>query len=225
MQITMSNFKLSMEQSPELEELLRSRGTVIHVPAKRVFCKIGDDLKGVYYIAKGRTSHYIISAEGTEKMLYTLSKGWFFGDTCCTLNKTTSLMSKANVDTTLYWITQDVFEELLASNAMFRHAMMTNNALKTLTMRHEIENITFSSCKERLTKLFFAAVDTSHLIDGSWYGLHVHYSHNDLSVIIGSSRITITKTINELCDEGVIRLLNRRIQVSAACLQQTVNTL
>ena len=37
MQITMSNFKLSMEQSPELEDLLKSRGTVIHVPAKRTF--------------------------------------------------------------------------------------------------------------------------------------------------------------------------------------------
>ena len=117
MQITMSNFKLSMEQSPELEELLRSCGTVIHVPARKTFCKIGDDLKGVYYIAKGRTSHYIISAEGTEKMLYTLSKGWFFGDTCCTLGKTSSLMSRANVDTTLYWITQETFETLLGGIA------------------------------------------------------------------------------------------------------------
>lgn len=225
MQITMSNFKLSMEQSPELEDLLKSRGTVIHVPAKRTFCEIGDNLNGVYYIAKGRTSHYIISAEGTEKMLYTLSKGWFFGDTCCTLGKTTSLMSKANVDTTLYWITAETFEELLASSSMFRHAIMTNNALKTLTMRHEIENITFSSCRDRLTKLFCAAVDTSKLIDGGWYGLHVHYSHNDLSVIIGSSRITITKTINELCDEGVIRLLNRRIQVSAACINQNMTNI
>lgn len=219
----MSNFKLSMEQSPELEELLKSRGSVIHVPAKKTFCKIGDDLNGVYYIAKGRTSHYIMSAEGTEKMLYTLSKGWFFGDTCCTLHKTTSLMSRANVDTTLYWITQETFETLLAENTMFRRAIMTNNALKTMTMRHEIENITFSSCKDRLTKLFCAAVDTSQLIDGSWYSLHVHYSHADLSVIIGSSRITITKTINELCEEGVIRLLNRRIQISASYLESADN--
>lgn len=222
MQFTTSNFKFSIEQSSELEELIRRHARVIHLPAKTVFCSIGDPLEGVYYIAKGRTSHYIVSAEGTEKMLYTLSCGWFFGETACTLGHTSSLISKTNTETTLYLLSIDTFQSLMGESAMFRQALMTSNALKTLTMRHEIENITFYSCKDRLTKLFCTTVDKSKLIDGCWYGLHVRYTHADLSVIIGSSRITITKMINELCAEGSIRLVNRKIQVHADYYDQYI---
>ena len=215
MQFTTSNFKFSIEHSPELEELILQHAKVIRLPAKTVFCNIGDSLNGVYYIAKGRTSHYIVSPEGTEKMLYTLSCGWFFGETSCTLGRTSSLISKTNTDTTLYFLSVDTFQTLMGESALFRQALMTSNALKTLTMRHEIENITFYSCKDRLAKLFCTTADKSKLIDGCWYGLHVRYTHADLSVIIGSSRITITKMITELCEEGSIRLVNRKIQIHA----------
>lgn len=215
MQFTMSNFKFSIQQSPELEALIMRHAKVIHLPAKTVFCNIGDPLEGVYYIAEGRTSHYIVSPEGTEKMLYTLSRGWFFGETACTLGHTSSLISKTNTETTLYLLSVDDYQKLMGESILFRQALMTSNALKTLTMRHEIENITFYSCKDRLTKLFLTTVDKSRRIDGCWYGLHVRYTHADLSVIIGSSRITITKMINELCEDGVIRLVNRKIQVHA----------
>ena len=220
MQFTMSNFKFSIEQSPELEALIRSCAQVIELPARTVFCNIGGQLDGVFYIAKGRTSHYIVSEEGTEKMLYTLSRGWFFGETACTLNKNSSLISKTNSECTLYKISKQTFDSLMAQSDLFRHALMTSNALKTLTMRHEIENITFYSCKDRLIKLLCTTADKARCIDGNWYGLHVQYTHSDLSVIIGSSRITITKMINELCEEGVIRLVNRKMQVNAGYYQQ-----
>ena len=89
------------------------------------------------------------------------------------------------------------------------------SAKKTLIMRHEIENITFNSYRDRLIKLFLVAADRTRLIDGQWYDQRVHYSQSDLSVIIGSSRITVSKLLWELCDEGVIRMLNRRIQINA----------
>ena len=52
------------------------------------------------------------------------------------------------------------------------------------------------------------------LIDGGWYKLKVHYTQYELSTIIGGARVTISKLINELCDEGFIRMLNRNVQVN-----------
>ena len=98
---------------------------------------------------------------------------------------------------------------------MFRDAILQDNAKKMLIMRHEIENITFNSYKDRLIKLFLVAADRSVLVDGGWYNQRVHYTQSDLSTIIGSSRITVSKLMGELCDEGAIRMLNRRVQVSA----------
>ena len=84
-----------------------------------------------------------------------------------------------------------------------------------LIMRHEIENLIFNSCKDRLKRLFFFTADTSRLMEGEWYNLKIHYTQYELSTIVGGARVTISKLINELCSEGFIRLLNRSIQINA----------
>ena len=49
--------------------------------------------QGVYYIAEGRTRHYMMAGDGTEKILYTLSAGWFYGETPVSLQEPTGLFS------------------------------------------------------------------------------------------------------------------------------------
>jgi len=82
-------------------------------------------------------------------------------------------------------------------------------------MRHEIENLSFNSCKSRLRRLFCSIADTSRLIEGRWYNLKVSYTQYELSTIVGGARVTVSKLINELCTEGFIRMLNRNIELNA----------
>ena len=88
-----------------------------------------------------------------------------------------------------------------------------DNAKKMLIMRHGFKSITFSTYKERLLKLFRMAADRSQLVDGRWYNQQIQYTQNDVSIIIISSRITVSKPLNKSCEEGIIRMLNRRIQI------------
>lgn len=215
MVFTFSNFTVPAEISRELERIIQQNGTVYHLAPKAVFCGIGELLGGVYYIASGRTSHYIIGRDGGEKLLYSLSEGWFFGELSNILERPSTLTSRADTKTTLYKLDSNTFRRLINDSPTFREAILLDDAKKMLIMRHEIESITFSSYKERLLKLFLAAADRSALVDGQWYDQKVQYTQSDLSVIIGSSRITVSKLLKELCDEGAIRMLNRRIQVNA----------
>ena len=210
-----SSFTLPNEVSSELECFIKEHSSILHLAPKTVFCKIGERIEAVYYIAEGRTSHYIIGQNGGEKLLYTLSKGWFFGEAVNFLNEPSTVISKTDTPTTLYRLDHHTFLRLTDESPLFRRIVLMESAKKTLIMRHEIENITFHSYRDRLIKLFLVAADRSALIDGQWYNQRVSYSQNDLSVIIGSSRITVSKLLGELCDEGVIRMLNRKIQVNA----------
>ena len=91
-----------------------------------------------------------------------------------------------------------------------------------LIMSHEIESLAFNSCKDRLKRLFCSTADTSCLLENKWYNLKVHYTQQELSAIIGSSRITISKTIKELCNEDFIRILNRNTQINAAAYNKVM---
>ena len=215
MQLDKSSFTRPNTRSKVLEDLIREHSTSVVYPAKRVFLEPGMEPQGVYYIAEGRTRHYMVGSDGTEKILYTLSSGWFYGETPCSLQEPTGLFSQAEVKTQIYIIPRYTYEELIDTNKMFRDAILENYSNKMLIMRHEIENLTFNSCKDRLKRLFCSTADTDNLIEGSWYSLKVYYTQYELSTIIGGARVTISKLINELCDEGFIRLLNRNAQVNA----------
>lgn len=204
----------------ELEALLAQYATVLEYPAKKVFHEPGDTLDGVYYVAEGRTRHYIIGVDGSEKVLYTLSPGWFYGETPCDLNEPTGLYSKTEVKSRLMHIPVDRYEELINSNELFRKAILLSYAKKLRILRQEIENLVFSSCKERLKRLYCTTADTSRAVDGQWYGMKVNYTQYEISAIVSGARVTVSKLINELCAEGFIRVVNRQTQINIRAYEE-----
>ena len=78
----------------------------------------------VYYIITGRTRHYMIGTDGTEKILYTLSDGWFYGETPLSLRESTGLFSQAEVETRVRIIPYQDYEILLDTNKVFREAFL-----------------------------------------------------------------------------------------------------
>ena len=61
------------ETQKDLEKLIQERSTILTYPAKKVFLEPGMILDGVYYVASGRTCHYMMSLDGTDS-IYTGSR-------------------------------------------------------------------------------------------------------------------------------------------------------
>lgn len=200
---------------PELDRIVTTAGQQLVFPPKHIFSMPGEDLGGIYYVQKGRVRHYMDNEEGGVKILYTLTPGWFFGETPFFLRLHTSLYSQTETKAVLYKLSTEKVQELLDQNARFREALFRCCSHKTLILRHEVANLTFNSCKSRLKRLFCAMVDTENITDPGWYNLKIHYTHEELGEIVGGARVTISRQLTELCGEGFIRIINRRTQVNA----------
>lgn len=202
-------------ENSSLLEIVRKYGKKVTYPAKKLFLEPGMVLDGIYYICEGRTRHYMVDMEGREKVLYTLTAGWFYGETPCSLQEPTGLYSKTELKTIMYKVSREHYEELLDSEKIFRDAVLKSYASKMLILRHEIENITFYSCKNRLMRVLCSTADTTGKAEGNWYDLRMNYTQYELSIIVGGARVNISKLLNEMCGEGTIRMLNRNIQLNA----------
>jgi len=201
--------------NPDLEKVIERYAKLYSYPAKYSFGSPGETMEGIYYIKEGRTTHYMLNYDGIEKNLYTLTKGWFFGETPHLLNTKTGLYSRTEVPSQLYQIKHENVNYLLDNNHLFRQAVLQCQANKLLILRCEIENLCFNTCKERLLRILYASVDLENSIDPQWYDLKMRYTHLQLGEMIGAARVTISKLIQKLCDENFIRILNRKIQVNS----------
>lgn len=209
---------------PELDRLITAEGQQLVFPPKHIFSMPGEELGGLFYVQKGRVKHYMDNAEGGVKILYTLSPGWFFGETVLFLQTRTSLYSQTETKAVIYKLPQETSKRLMNESALFRDALLRCWAHKTLILRHEIANLTFNSCKSRLKRLFCSMVDTENVTDPGWYNLKVHYTHGELGEIVGGARVTISRQLTELCAEGFIRIINRHTQVNAERYQRCMES-
>jgi len=66
---------------PAIDQLLAPFSEKVTYPAKQTFCMPGKKLDFIYFIKSGRTKHYMVNADGSTKLIYTLTAGWFFGET------------------------------------------------------------------------------------------------------------------------------------------------
>jgi len=211
-----SSYTFPLEKDPELEGLMHKHSRVYSLPQKTKFLEYGDSLDGVYYVCEGRTKHYILGEDGAEKFLYTLSAGWFFGETPLMLHEPTGLISETMEPSVLWKIPYSVYYTLIDESRLFRTAVMNCMSRKLLILRHEIENLVFYPCKQRIMQLLCSTVNTDSLHENAWYDLYTHYTQYEISTIVGSARVTTSKLINEFCNSGYIRILIRKIQVAKA---------
>lgn len=206
----------------EVEQALDPVVTKLTVPAKTVLLSPNDDLPGIYYIHSGSTRHYTISMDGIEKIMYVLSRGWFFGEPSFFMQVKTGLYCTAETDVELWLLQKSKASEVFEKFSIIRETMFQCLTYKVLFLRHETESLCFNSCEERLLRTICMATDQSELIDQKWYGLKIQYTHYELGILIGSVRVTVSRLLNKLCSEDILRLVNHKIQINAKAYQECV---
>lgn len=198
----------------QMDKLICKNSIKNEYPSKHTFLMPGDKMNYIYYLKQGQTKHYMINSDGAEKILYKLTPGWFYGETAFFLDNPTGLYSQTETDSVLYKIKGELCRKLFEENKLFAESILKCCCSKLLILRYEVESLTFNSCKDRIKRFYCASVDKNSINDGSWYNIKVQSTHYEIGIIIGAARVTVSKLINELCEEGFIRVINRNVEVN-----------
>ena len=202
------------EDTARIEAILSECGKIIEYQPREVIANLQEDFTHIYFIKSGRTSH-VISDENNEKLLYQLTPGWIFGSMCPGSLPEDNITVYAQERTVVCRVPHKDYLSLLMSDPEFSSYCLTLLGRLHSYLASEIGNLSFNSCKTRLMRIYCAQVDERKLSDdGKWYCLDGKLTHSELATTVGSARVTISKLINELCDDGFLRLINRRAQVN-----------
>lgn len=225
MDINVFNLHFKERVNTELEDLLAKRAEILRIPHKTTFLHQYEDFHSLYFIRKGTTCHYMLDETGVEKILYTLNRGWFFGDIAAILNiNYTSLSSFAEEDTIIYKLSSVQFRELMDTSKVFRDSLMSCICYKLILLRYEIENLVFNSTRNRLIRYLCMNVDETDIEDGKWLSQKSRKTHYEIGIVIGATRVSVSRLISDLRNEGIIRIVNNGIQISKDFYAETVES-
>ena len=197
---------LNDEDLKALEEMTR----VEKVKRRQPIYLPGDVADTVYLLKAGRVKISRVSEDGKEFTLAVLEPGEVFGD----LEETTrDTVAEALEDVSIYVLLRKDFEEMLRKtpDMMFEWTRHIGSRLRKIESR--IEDLVFRDVPTRLARLLRELSRESGKPVGDGVRLHFRITHQELANLIGSTRETVSATLNNFKRQGLIQQDYRSITI------------
>ncbi|WP_040191872.1 Crp/Fnr family transcriptional regulator [Clostridium culturomicium] len=165
-------------------------------------------------VTEGRLKICIYTKSGLEKILFFLNPGEIYGE---------ESLFYPHIDitpvpleaTTISFIDNEVLQNYLISHPMdYRYlfqSILRKYQISLFQMGDLLKRSPKAQICSALSRLMAQRSTTNSSID--FYELDVYLTHEVLGNIIGCSRVTVTRVLNELKAEGIIDTSNRRIKI------------
>jgi CRP/FNR family cyclic AMP-dependent transcriptional regulator len=167
-----------------------------------------------YLIRRGRVKISRLSSDGREITLCLCYSGDFFGEEALVSETPRACQAQALDDCTLYALPSVLLQRLMREEAPFAVALACLMGERREQVEDQVEDLAFRDVGGRLARLLIslAAKQGMSQPDGHTL-LNTRLTHQELANCVGTTRETLTLTIDRFKADGWIRLEGRMIAI------------
>lgn len=163
----------------------------------------GASSEAIYFIVKGRIKISRVTYDGNEIILCMRSSGDIFCPVPV-LDLGKQLGSAiAMTDGTLFWIEKEVFTELCTKYPDLLALVQGDCLFEVRRLLGRMESYAFRSIRERLAQALLEILEHNESQD--ILGNTIQMKQSDLAGIVGSSRESISRTLSQFEDQGILK--------------------
>lgn len=166
-------------------------------------------------VTKGKLKICIYTKSGLEKILFFLNPGEIYGEESL-FYPHIDITPVPMEETTISFIDNEVLQKYLVANPLdYRYlfqSILRKYQISLFQMGDLLKRSPKSQICSALSRLAAQRHDTNKDSEVS-YEFDVYLTHEVLGNIIGCSRVTVTRVLNDLKAEGIIDTSNRRIKI------------
>ena len=165
----------------------------------------GDPGDALFIVVSGSVKILVASPEGEEAIIATVHPGEFFGEIALLDGAERSATAVALEPAELDTLARTPFLELIDTQAGVRLAVLAGLAGELRRLTRHVEELHFLALPGRLAmRLVELAREAAR--PGPGAELSWHYTQSDLASMIGGSRQSVNRLLNELASEGLLRV-------------------
>jgi len=159
----------------------------------------------MYLVAGGRVRIINYNEEGDEVVRAILSRGEMFGELALLgENKRTEIAEAMENDTIVCPVAIDQVYDLMKDNHEFTFQIYKWIGWRLKKLERRVDNLVFKDVRARLMDFIKDLAVERGEKKGGTVEIENFYTHKNIANLIGTSRQTVTTTLNELRDEGLI---------------------
>ena len=201
----LSAMKILQDLSREEMLAIERATTMINCNAGRVFYTPGETGEVLFLLKKGRVQIYSLSPEGRKLTIKILEPGTFFGEMSILGQGMHNTFAEALDDCLICVMSRQDVKRLLLSNPRVAARICEELASRVMETERRLEEFVFKDLEARVAALLVGLAGEGSEVIG--------YSHQDLADLLGVYRETVTHTLGQLKDRGLIDIQRKRIKL------------
>ncbi len=206
----LKNFLLFSEMDKKaLKEISSLLETKIYLNNYTIFFE-GEAGSKVFFLREGRVKVIKSNQSGDEQILEIIQPGEVFGEVVLfgvdNYPATTRTMGKVKVDL----LTRDKFKNYFKDNSDIGWGMLKVMARKLARSQHKIENLGLRKTRGRVANLL---IDMLSDFGDSERNVILNLNQQELADLIGTSRETVSRTLNQFKREGMIKIKGNKLTI------------
>jgi len=191
---------------------LSKLGKLKEFPKNKIIEVPGTDFIAI--VVEGKIKQTLYSIKGLEKVLYILQPGEIFGEmdyfSCGKNNMITKTMAKSVVSI----VEREILEKRLMENSNLYRYFLHSVTRKFRIVMLQMADMTFNDSIGRIANTLLRLSSQQGINVDNKLVINIPLTQQDLANLIGCSRITVTRGLNELRDRNIIDIENRKIIIN-----------
>lgn len=190
----------------EIEKAFEDKDIMDYKSGATIYCE-GNISNHIFYILQGEVKTYKINQEGKELITEIFSDKSFFGFTSFLSNKPYIENAEAIKNTSIIRIQKHELLELIKTNPQLGLNFMDLLSDDLAHIKDHLMHLAYDSVRRKTAD----AILHLHEKGGGQHSIEI--SRSDLASFLGIAKETLTRTLTDLKDEGLISTFKNEIQV------------
>lgn len=176
--------------------LLMEHGSLMHCPMNHILQQADQQAGNLYIVHSGRLRVFLSNEHGKELTLDVIHKGSVFGTNSFLYHGTHKVSIQSVTEARLIVCSRDTIRTLSASHPELSRDLLQYFIEENNHLTHLLESITLYSAADRVMDFLLVATDQGKR--------QIPYTHEDIAMCLSMNRVTVSRIIKNLCDQGIV---------------------
>ena len=200
---------ISPSEMQEMEKITRME----EVKKRQPLYLTGDPSRNVYLLKRGRVKIANTAPSGKEVTFDILEPGEVFGELDVMEDAPRSTSAEALDDALICVIPRKDFDQYLAMHPTVTFKLTKLIGMRLKKIQSRVEDLVFRDVPARLAHLLSELGRTEGVADKQGIRLKIKLTHQEMANLIGCSRETVSTTMGQFRDDGLIQMDGRTITI------------
>jgi len=161
--------------------------------------------QAIFFLKEGHVKISRLAEDGKEIILDVIGPGEIFGElTFSGSGETSGELAQALDDTVICTMKKEDFESLLKTKPELNFEITKRIGLRLRRFQERISEMVFKDVRKRIAAFLVRYAEEFGKIKGGVITIKMHLSHQEIALLVGAARQTVTTTLNEFRSKGLI---------------------